>query len=116
MASYENCSSDTELVSVATLGSIFEMEQVVVMLDENKIPWQVVEHDDIIMKNFSGNIGHSTLLVESGKEKESLELLRIHRRKQIEGHECSGCGLWLGPTVESCPACGHGEPKTSVEV
>ncbi|MBN2724803.1 MAG: hypothetical protein JXR95_12090 [Deltaproteobacteria bacterium] len=105
MASYENCPPDTSLTSIATLESIFEMEQLVIRLDNANIPWKVVEHTDIILKSFSDNLGHSTLLVESGKEKEALEILIEHRKQQLEGRECPGCTLWLGPTVNICPAC-----------
>lgn len=105
MASYENCPPDTALTSVATLESIFEMEQIVVRLDEAGIPWKVVEHNDIILKNFSDNLGHSTLFVETGREKEGLDLLLEHRKQQLEGRECPKCTLWLGPSVNICPAC-----------
>ncbi len=106
MASFENCPPDVELVSVATLESIFEMEQLVVRLDESQIPWRVVEHDSKLFKSLSGNLGHATLYVQTGKESEALELLVAHRKQQLEGRECPGCKLWLGPSVEVCPACG----------
>lgn len=106
MASFENCPPDVELVSVATLESIFEMEQVVVRLDESQIPWRVVEHDSKLFKSLSGNLGHATLYVETGREAEAVELLVAHRKQQLEGRECPGCKLWLGPSVEVCPACG----------
>jgi len=106
MASFENCPPDVELVSVATLESIFEMEQVVVRLDENQIPWRVVEHDSKLFKSLSGNLGHATLYVETGREAEAVELVVAHRKQQLEGRECPGCKLWLGPSVDVCPACG----------
>ncbi len=106
MASYENCPEDVDLVSVATLESIFEMEQLVIRLDANGIPWRVVEHDSKIFKSLSANLGHSTLYVAKGREEEALELLLAHRKQQLEGHECPGCKLWLGPSVDICPACG----------
>ncbi len=106
MASFENCPPDVELVSVATLESIFEMEQVVVRLDEQKIPWRVVEHDSKLFKSLSGSLGHATLYVETGRESEAIELLVAHRKQQLEGRECPGCKLWLGPSVDVCPACG----------
>jgi hypothetical protein len=106
MASFENCPPDVELVSVATLESIFEMEQVVVRLDEQKIPWRVVEHDSKLFKSLSGSLGHATLYVETGRESEAVELLVAHRKQQLEGRECPGCKLWLGPSVDVCPACG----------
>lgn len=109
MASYENCPEDVELVSVATLESIFEMEQVVVRLDASGIPWRVVEHDSKIFKSLSANLGHSTLYVAKGREEEALELLLAHRKQQLEGRECPGCKLWLGPSVDICPACGVSE-------
>jgi len=106
MASFENCPPDVELVSVATLESIFEMEQVVVRLDEQKIPWRGVEHDSKLFKSLSGSLGHATLYVETGRETEAIELLVAHRKQQLEGRECPGCKLWLGPSVDVCPACG----------
>jgi hypothetical protein len=106
MASYENCPEDVELVSIATLESIFEMEQVVVRLDANGIPWRVVENDSMNFKDLATNLGHSTLYVAKGREQEALDLLLAHRKQQIEGHECPGCKLWLGPSVDICPACG----------
>lgn len=105
MSILQNNPKDVDLSTISTLDSIFEMEQFVVILDENSIPWKVVEHDDILLKSYSGNIGHSTLLVETGKEKESLKLLKKFRQKQAEGKECSECGLWLGPMIKVCPAC-----------
>ncbi|MDA3864892.1 MAG: hypothetical protein PF689_13605 [Deltaproteobacteria bacterium] len=106
MTTYENCSEDTDLTSVAILDSIFEMEQVVVILDKEGIPWQVIEHDDILMKNFSNNIGHSTLLVEVGKEEKAIAFLKKFRDENLKGHECSECELWLGPNIDTCPGCG----------
>ncbi len=106
MASFENCPPDVELVSVATLESIFEMEQLVVRLDAHEIPWRVVEHDSKLFKSLSGSLGHATLYVAVGQEEEALELLIAHRKQQLEGKECPSCKLWLGPSVDVCPACG----------
>mgnify|MGYP001267714290 CR=1 FL=1 len=115
MASFENCPPDVELVTCATLESIFEMEQLAVVLDDKNIPWKVVEHGDILLKDFSGNLGHSTLLVEKGKEDMALELLRIHRKQMTEGKECWNCSLWLGPSVENCPACGADQSPKGIK-
>lgn len=114
MASYENCPEDVELVSVATLESVFEMEQVVVRLDANGIFWRVVENDSMILKDLSSNLGYSTLYVAKGREQEALDLLLAHRKQQIEGHECPGCKLWLGPSVDICPACGMSDDGSRV--
>jgi len=94
MSILQNNPKDVDLSTISTLDSIFEMEQFVVILDENSIPWKVVEHDDILLKSYSGNIGHSTLLVETGKEKESFiilnklaqqaKLFELFRSKNIE--------------------------------
>jgi hypothetical protein len=107
MKSYENCPEGISLVSVAILESIFEMELLVVSLDENEIPWKVIEHASsvFILNNISGSLGHSTLYVQDGKEKMALDLLKKQRIEQTQGKECKHCGLWLGPNVILCPAC-----------
>lgn len=106
MASYENCPENVELISIATLESVFEMEQVVIRLDANGIPWRVVENDSMLFKDLAANLGHSTLYVAKGREQDALDLLLAHRKQQLEGRECPSCKLWLGPSVDICPACG----------
>ena len=105
MTTYENNTADADLTPAATLDSIFEMEQLVEILDQHTIPWRVVEHGDIIFKSFSGNIGHATLWVEKNQENKAKQLLVSFRQEQAKGHECERCGLMLGPDVERCPAC-----------
>ncbi|MBU1239624.1 hypothetical protein KKF84_18965 [Myxococcota bacterium] len=105
MASYENCPPQTDLVPVIKLESIFEMEQIVEILDQQMIPWKVIQADDILQKSFASNIGYSTLWVEKGQEKVALEIVKTHRENQARGHECESCGLSLGADVDQCPVC-----------
>ncbi len=105
MTTYEHCPPDTELLPVMTLDSIFEMEQVVEILEIEGIPWKVVQADDILLKSFSANLGLGVLWVPKGLEEKALGLLEEFRANQAKGRECESCGLWLGSGVERCPAC-----------
>jgi len=116
MASYENCPPNVELISVATLDSIFEMEQFVVRLDEKNIPWRVIEHDETLLPDLSGHLGHATLYTTKEKAEETVDLLKKHRLEQTEGKECPNCGLWLGPSVEICPACHYNINTKAMEL
>ncbi len=114
MAWYENCPPDVELVSVATLDSIFEMEQFIPRLDESEIPWRVVEHDSTLLRDPAVQMGYATLYVAVGYEEKALALLKEHRLQQAAGRPCPSCGLWLGPNIIKCPACGF-DLKTAAE-